>query len=440
MEQHNSNNSKGNQTSQGHGSSNASAQTTTTHASTNDYWCHQCQREITPLMVPDPMCPHCHNEFVEKIEADNDPRTFIHPETQTTDDARGQHSNSSGLDGTDNHDDLFRLFQAFFNPQRAMMQQQQRQRQYSNEYSSPGQTYTSGTQFIFNPGSTSSTHTFVATSPGTSQHTSAHSPPRQDQSIEREAVGSESTNVEHDGQQQQHSQGPQWHSPPSLISGLLNRLGIEIHYTTDPTAFQDSRGFGAPFGLAMGGTGSGFFPIVSNPGDYAWGQGGLDDIISQMMEIQNRQNGPVGASDEIIDSIPHHTLTDEELEAKTECSVCKDEFTKEDNLLQLPCKHIFHEDCIKPWLKVSGTCPTCRFSLVGGNNGSTQGDHPSAPGNRGNGNSSQSSTTNEPRIPGAFPTATTSNFTQSNNNVNTSSSNPATTTTTGHSLVIEPLD
>jgi len=35
----------------------------------------------------------------------------------------------------------------------------------------------------------------------------------------------------------------------------------------------------------MGG-GGGLFPMVGNPGDYAWGQGGLDDIVSQMMELQ----------------------------------------------------------------------------------------------------------------------------------------------------------
>ena len=60
---------------------------------------------------------------------------------------------------------------------------------------------------------------------------------------------------------------------------LLNRLGIEIHYTTDPAAL--SGGFGGPMGF-----GGGFPPMVGNPGDYAWGQRGLDDIITQMMELQ----------------------------------------------------------------------------------------------------------------------------------------------------------
>lgn len=28
------------------------------------------------------------------------------------------------------------------------------------------------------------------------------------------------------------------------------------------------------------------------------------------------------------------------------------------------CRHIFHPDCLQPWLKTNGSCPVCRFSLV----------------------------------------------------------------------------
>lgn len=47
-----------------------------------------------------------------------------------------------------------------------------------------------------------------------------------------------------------------------------------------------------------------------------------------------------------------------------DCLVCQDDFALDENILELPCHHLFHTDCLVPWLKNSGTCPTCRFALV----------------------------------------------------------------------------
>mmetsp|Transcript_36517 Transcript_36517/g.26591 ORF Transcript_36517/g.26591 Transcript_36517/m.26591 type:complete len:91 (+) Transcript_36517:2068-2340(+) len=43
-----------------------------------------------------------------------------------------------------------------------------------------------------------------------------------------------------------------------------------------------------------------------------------------------------------------------------ECLVCLEQFKSDDKVLRLPCGHIFHVDCILPWLKVRNTCPACR--------------------------------------------------------------------------------
>ncbi|KAI1306692.1 hypothetical protein EDD11_004695 [Mortierella claussenii] len=296
-----------------------------------DHWCHQCQREITPMMVPDPMCPHCHSEFVEKIEADNDPRTFVRPDPQQSSESYSANRRRSltGHREPVNIDDLFQLFQAITNPQRAMEHQQpqrpyqpQQDEQGYNQHDIPGQMYRRGTQVIFNSGPMGSSRSFMASGPGTpSQPASQSHPP--DSTAEGQTVGRESESSPENvrgrqrQQQQQQQQGAQWHSPPAFISGLLSRLGIEVHYTTDPAALQGSSGLGGPSGMGSGGGGGSrdFFPVVGHPGDYVWGQGGLDDIISQMMELQNRQHGPVGATDEIINAIPSHQLTDEELVA-----------------------------------------------------------------------------------------------------------------------------
>ncbi|XP_036602052.1 E3 ubiquitin-protein ligase DZIP3 [Trichosurus vulpecula] len=45
------------------------------------------------------------------------------------------------------------------------------------------------------------------------------------------------------------------------------------------------------------------------------------------------------------------------------CVICHDNLTPE-NLSVLACAHKFHSQCIKPWLKQQGTCPTCRLYVV----------------------------------------------------------------------------
>ena len=34
------------------------------------------------------------------------------------------------------------------------------------------------------------------------------------------------------------------------------------------------------------------------------------------------------------------------------CSVCKEDFTPGEHLMKLPCKHLYHKDCVIPWLEL----------------------------------------------------------------------------------------
>jgi len=43
-----------------------------------------------------------------------------------------------------------------------------------------------------------------------------------------------------------------------------------------------------------------------------------------------------------------------------ECGVCRDSLAAVGELAQLPCSHIFHADCLLPWMRVSHQCPLCR--------------------------------------------------------------------------------
>ncbi|KAJ7982136.1 E3 ubiquitin-protein ligase RING1-like protein [Quillaja saponaria] len=71
-----------------------------------------------------------------------------------------------------------------------------------------------------------------------------------------------------------------------------------------------------------------------------------------------------------IDSIPTIRITSSLLEQLDPegiilCAICKDPIAIDAHGKQLPCKHLYHSDCIFPWLVNHNSCPLCRFQLPG---------------------------------------------------------------------------
>lgn len=45
------------------------------------------------------------------------------------------------------------------------------------------------------------------------------------------------------------------------------------------------------------------------------------------------------------------------------CAVCKDPIAVDAEAKLLPCDHLYHSDCITPWLLLRNSCPLCRFRI-----------------------------------------------------------------------------
>ncbi|CAA6664254.1 unnamed protein product [Spirodela intermedia] len=74
---------------------------------------------------------------------------------------------------------------------------------------------------------------------------------------------------------------------------------------------------------------------------------------------------PRPAAKSYVESIPGVEITEEFIAADPFllCAVCKEEFVLQTEARRLPCGHIYHQDCILPWLSRHNSCPVCRFRL-----------------------------------------------------------------------------
>jgi len=96
------------------------------------------------------------------------------------------------------------------------------------------------------------------------------------------------------------------------------------------------------------------------------GDQGMDlhtqNILNQLFMAHQSQGVPPASTD-VVDKLPKIKITSAQVESKLDCTVCQCEYENDEEALQLPCEHVFHIDCITPWLKMNNSCPVCRFEL-----------------------------------------------------------------------------
>ncbi|XP_060239516.1 E3 ubiquitin-protein ligase RNF181 isoform X3 [Meriones unguiculatus] len=70
---------------------------------------------------------------------------------------------------------------------------------------------------------------------------------------------------------------------------------------------------------------------------------------------------PPPAAKAVVESLPRTVIGRSKAELK--CPVCLLEFEEEETVIEMPCHHFFHSNCILPWLSKTNSCPLCRYEL-----------------------------------------------------------------------------
>jgi len=81
----------------------------------------------------------------------------------------------------------------------------------------------------------------------------------------------------------------------------------------------------------------------------------------ELLALEER-NGPVknpGLQEDAIDAFPVEHVCG----GGDECAICLEDFCDGEQMMRLPCMHVFHACCSRDWLRRMAKCPCCNFEL-----------------------------------------------------------------------------
>ncbi|KAJ6429170.1 hypothetical protein OIU84_020744 [Salix udensis] len=128
------------------------------------------------------------------------------------------------------------------------------------------------------------------------------------------------------------------------------------------------------------GGGSGLRPLPPSMSEFLLGSG-FERLLDQLAQIEinggfgRYENQHPPASKSAIESMPTVIVNESHVSAESHCAVCKEAFELESEAREMPCKHIYHTDCILPWLSIRNSCPVCRRELPSGDDDGGDGDN-----------------------------------------------------------------
>eukprot|EP01018_Ginkgo_biloba_P019415 Gb_16547 [translate_table: standard] len=102
---------------------------------------------------------------------------------------------------------------------------------------------------------------------------------------------------------------------------------------------------------------------VGNPEDYV-DEAGYEILLQNFAENDNSRKGAPPAAKSAIENLPSVIICQQEMDSGAAlCAICKDTIPLGEPGKQLPCLHLYHGDCIVPWLSSRNSCPICRYEL-----------------------------------------------------------------------------
>jgi E3 ubiquitin-protein ligase RNF115/126 len=113
------------------------------------------------------------------------------------------------------------------------------------------------------------------------------------------------------------------------------------------------------------GAGSGLRPLPDSMTEFLMGSG-FDRLLDQLAQLEVNGVGRLEqppASKAAIESMPIIKIVASHVSTESHCAVCKEPFELDSEAREMPCKHIYHSDCILPWLSMRNSCPVCRHEL-----------------------------------------------------------------------------
>ncbi|XP_075499821.1 putative E3 ubiquitin-protein ligase RHC2A [Primulina tabacum] len=114
------------------------------------------------------------------------------------------------------------------------------------------------------------------------------------------------------------------------------------------------------------GAGSGLRPLPASISEFLLGSG-FERLLDQLAQIEAngiaRIERNLPASKAAIGSMPTVEISGQHIALESHCAVCKEPFELGVEAREMPCNHLYHQDCILPWLSLKNSCPVCRHEL-----------------------------------------------------------------------------